>query len=50
MACGSCEKRRKMLADARKQGVKGVVKALPTVARDILRNPPRFTREEKRNG
>ena len=49
MACGSCEQRRKMLADARKKsGVKGVVKAVPNVIRDIVKNPPNI--RIKRNG
>lgn len=51
MACGPCEKRRQMLAEARKQaGVKGMVKALPSVIKDTVKNPPRFIREDKRNG
>lgn len=51
MACSPCEKRRQMLAEARRQGgAKGVLKVLPKVARDTIRNPPRFVREDKRNG
>ncbi|CAN7390915.1 hypothetical protein [Neorhizobium sp. LjRoot104] len=49
MACSSCEQRRKMLAEARKQaGLKGVVKAIPTVIRDVVKNPPNI--RGKRNG
>jgi len=49
MACSSCEKRRQMLAEARKQaGLKGVVKALPKVMRDTVKNPPNI--RNKRNG
>lgn len=41
MACGPCEKRRQMLADAkRKDGAKGVVNAIPKVMRDLIKNPP----------
>lgn len=48
MACGSCEKRRQMLAEARKQaGVKGVVKVLPKVLRDTVKNPPNIRRVTK---
>lgn len=51
MACGPCAKRRQMLADAQKAGgVKAVVKTMPTVIRDTIKNPPKFTREDKRNG
>lgn len=50
MACGPCEKRRQMIADARKKaGIKGVVKALPSIVRDTVKNPPNI-RREKRNG
>ena len=49
MTCGSCEKRRQMIAEARKQGgVKGAVKALPRIARDVVKNPPKLS--DKRNG
>lgn len=49
MTCSSCEKRRQMLADARKKaGLKGVVKALPAVMRDTVKNPPNI--RNKRNG
>lgn len=49
MACSSCEQRRKMLAEARKAaGLKGVVKAMPTVIRDVVKNPPNI--RNKRNG
>lgn len=38
-----------MLAEARKQaGLKGVAKALPMIARDIVKNPPKIGK--KRNG
>lgn len=49
MTCSSCEQRRKMLADARKAaGLKGVVKTIPTVIRDVVKNPPKL--RDKRNG
>lgn len=49
MACSSCEQRRKMLAEARKKaGLKGVVKTIPTVIRDVVKNPPNI--RGKRNG
>lgn len=49
MPCGSCEKRRQMIAEARKKGgVKNVVKALPRIVRDVAKNPPIF--RGKRNG
>lgn len=49
MACSSCEQRRKLLAEARKKaGLKGVVKAVPTVIRDVVKNPPNI--RGKRNG
>lgn len=49
MACGSCEKRRQMIAEARKQaGAKGVLKVLPKVARDVVKNPPNI--RKSRNG
>lgn len=38
-----------MLAEARKAaGVKGVVKAIPSVIRDVVKNPPNI--RGKRNG
>jgi hypothetical protein len=39
-----------MIAEARKQagGIKGVVKVLPKVIRDTLKNPPNI--RNKRNG
>lgn len=41
MACTPCKKRRQMLADAQKAaGIKGVVKAIPAVIRDTVKNPP----------
>lgn len=47
--CFSCQMRRKMLAEARKAaGIKGVVKAVPTVIRDVVKNPPNI--RGKRNG
>lgn len=49
MACGSCEQRRKILADVRKKaGLKGVAKAIPSVIRDVVKNPPNI--RGKRNG
>lgn len=49
MACTPCENRRRMLADAGKRaGVKGVLKALPAVVRDTIKNPPDI--RKKRNG
>lgn len=49
MACGPCEKRRQMIAEARKQaGAKGVLKVLPKVARDVVKNPPNI--RKNRNG
>jgi hypothetical protein len=49
MACGPCEKRRQMIAAARKQaGAKGVLKVLPKVARDVVKNPPNI--RKGRNG
>lgn len=39
--CGPCGRRRKMAADAyRRDGLPGVVKALPAIVRDTIRNPP----------
>jgi hypothetical protein len=50
MACSSCEKRRQMLAAAKKNaGVVGVIKALPSIVRDTVKNPPNI-RRVKRNG
>lgn len=49
MACSPCQKRRQMLADAKKAaGIKGVVKALPAVVADAVKNPPKLKVE--RNG
>lgn len=49
MACGPCEKRRQMIAEARKKaGAKGVLKVLPKVARDVVKNPPNL--RKGRNG
>ncbi len=49
MPCGSCEKRRQMIAEARKQGgVKGVVKSLPKIVRHFVNNRPVIKR--KSNG
>ncbi|MBG6211694.1 hypothetical protein IWQ49_006385 [Labrenzia sp. EL_126] len=43
MACGSCQKRRQMIAEARrKAGVRGVIKASPAIVRDTIKNPPRI--------
>lgn len=42
MPCRSCAERRRMLAEARKkEGAKGVVKALPKVAGHLVKNPPK---------
>jgi hypothetical protein len=47
--CDPCRKRRELLAQVRKQqGVKGVLKAVPTVIRDVVKNPPNI--RGKRNG
>jgi hypothetical protein len=49
MACGPCEQRRRMIAEAAKQGgVKGVVKVLPKVAMDAVKYPPKY--RKKPNG
>lgn len=49
MACSSCEQRRRMIAEARKQtGLKGVIKVLPKIAADTVKNPP--TIRKGRNG
>lgn len=49
MTCSPCQKRRQMLADAKKaEGLKGVVKALPAVAADTIKNPPKL--KVQRNG
>lgn len=49
MPCGPCEKRRQMIAEARKQaGAKGILKVLPKVARDVVKNPPNI--RKSRNG
>jgi hypothetical protein len=48
MACGPCEKRRQMIAEARKKaGIKGVVKSLPMIARDIVKNPPNIRNKSR---
>ncbi|WP_153315475.1 hypothetical protein [Agrobacterium tumefaciens] len=47
MPCSSCEKRRQMLAEARKQaGLKGVVKELPNIIRDTVKNPPNIRKRK----
>lgn len=49
MTCTPCQKRRQMLADAKKaEGLKGVVKAIPAVVKDAVKNPP--TMKGRRNG
>lgn len=49
-SCTPCQKRRQMLADAKKaQGLKGIAKVLPAVAHDVVRNPPRLVKGN-RNG
>ncbi|NTS31283.1 hypothetical protein HQ945_08445 [Phyllobacterium sp. BT25] len=49
MACSSCEQRRRMLAEARKQGLKGVVKTAPSIVKHVIQNPPSL-RKPNRNG
>lgn len=47
MACSSCEKRRQMLAEAKKRdGLKGVVKAVPAIVRDTIKNPPNIRKRK----
>lgn len=46
MACKSCEERRKMIADARKGGIRAVIKAGPKIIRHIVRNPPVIERKK----
>jgi len=49
LGCFTCQARREMLAAARKEaGLKGVVKAIPSVIRDTVKNPPKL--RDKRNG
>lgn len=49
MACGPCEKRRQMIAEARRNGgIKAVLKAVPSVIRDTVKNPPKLV--DKRKG
>lgn len=48
MPCKSCEERRRMLREAReKDGIKGVVKAMPAVAKHIIRQKPITIRDRK---
>jgi len=47
--CGPCQQRRQMIAEARQSaGLPGVMRALPMIARDIVKNPPKIGK--KRNG
>lgn len=47
MACSSCEKRRQMIAEAKKRdGLKGVVKELPNIIRDAVKNPPNIRKRK----
>ncbi|MGV1985602.1 hypothetical protein ACQZ5N_03210 [Agrobacterium sp. 22-221-1] len=47
MACSSCEKRLQMLAEAKKRdGLKGVVKELPNIIRDTVKNPPNIRKHK----
>jgi hypothetical protein len=42
MACRSCAERRRILAQAKaRDGIKGVVKAIPSVGRHLMANPPK---------
>lgn len=43
MAYGPCARRRKMLAEAAKaEGLKGIAKAIPSVVKDTVKNPPKL--------
>ncbi len=43
MSCKSCAERRRILAEARaKAGIKGVVKAIPSVGRHLVANPQKL--------
>ncbi|MDH0869745.1 hypothetical protein [Agrobacterium pusense] len=47
MPCSSCEKRRQMLAEAKKRdGLKGMIKELPAIVRDTVKNPPNIRKRK----
>lgn len=48
MPCKSCEERRRMIREAHeKDGIKGVLKAAPAVAKHIIRQKPITIRGSK---
>jgi hypothetical protein len=51
MACSPCEKRRRIIAEARKKaGFKGVIRIAPAIVRDTVRNPPSIMKKGKSDG
>lgn len=51
MSCTPCQRRRQMLAEAKeKGGAKGVMKIIPAVVKDTVKNPPQLVRKGKPNG
>lgn len=47
MACSSCAQRRRLLAAGyAKGGIKGAVKAMPSVGRHLVANPPKLKRDQ----
>lgn len=50
MSCTPCQRRRQMLTQAKeKGGAKGVLKIIPAVVKDTVKNPPRLVKG-KSNG
>ena len=46
MPCKSCQQRRRLLAAGyAKGGIKGAVKAMPSVGRHLVANPPKLKRD-----
>lgn len=51
MSCTPCQRRRQMLVEAKERGgVKGLIKAVPAVLKDAVKNPPQMVKKEKPNG
>lgn len=45
MSCTPCQRRRQMLAEAKERGgAKGVMKVIPAVVKDVVKNPPRMVK------